>query len=518
MPDFQINDNWILSRISSQSDSFGKWISNLLKGVEKTLEELPAEIPDQNKIKNELSSLEGSPAEIINQKKLKKQLSSLKDLDKDLSAAKKEIAAAQIEMQNLGFLGKEFTNFGTKMIEKFQKPIEKGLKKSLKGFEDLDFNLDFITGKKKNLSTALFDVSKERGIESEGLLYLIRALPDLEAFLYSTSVKKYYRDHTEHALRVAVLGDFILEQDLGQGTLDGLISELTELDKNLLKDKFWWITGLIHDIGYPLGKMTTAVNYSLVNQLLKCYPTIDLEFIPFEINLAWKGQQEEYLKILEEGLSKEARTLIRKGAGFKDQLLSSQDTQVFLTKPDGHPEYRYKDPIELDHGVISALSLLKGIGTPQEIKNNDEYNGYILAARAIALHNFKAQLKDYVFEKQPLAFFLMLIDELQEWGRPIPVQIRDTYFTTELQKVTLLDELLLNLDEFHWQMQFRNQQAKDLMDFNFELFSNDKKKTFGRLDSGEIFPKTTISLQDIEIIKDKKEKKEKIIAQDTFTV
>lgn len=493
MPDFQINDEWILNRISSQSNSFSQWLGNILQTVEKSLEDAPPEVAEEFK--------------------KSKDLYSLQNLDKDLAIAEKELA-------KLGGWGKMFSGFGFKILDKIKNPIQKTIQQSLKGMEGLDLipELDFLTGKKKDLSTALYDVSKERGIESDGLLYLIRALPDLEAFLYSTSVKKYYRDHTEHALRVAVLGDFLLEQDLGQGSLEGVISELTELDKKLLKDKFWWITGLIHDIGYPLGKMTTAVNYSLVNQLLKCYPTIDLEFIPFEINLAWKGKQEEYLKILEEGLSKEACTLIRKGAGFKDQRISAQDAQTFLTQPQGHPEYQYKDPVELDHGVISALSLLKGIGAPQEIKNNDEYKGYILAARAIALHNFKAQLKDYVFEKQPLAFFLMLIDELQEWGRPIPIQIRDTYFTTELKKVTLLDDLLLNLDEFSWLMQFKNKQAKDLMQFNFNLFSNDKKKTFGRLNSGEMFPKTKINLQDVEIIKDKKGNKEKIIAQDTIII
>jgi len=491
LKDYRIDDDWILNRISGQSKSFSQWLSNLMNSIEKTLEEVNPEA--------------------LEEFKKDKNMVSFKDIDKDLSEAQKEL-------DKLGFLGKGISSFTTKILSGIKKPIEKHIKKSLKDIGGIDLDLDFITGKKKDLSTALFDVSKERGIESEGLLYLIRALPDLEAFLYSTSVRKYYRDHTEHALRVAVLGDFLLEQDLGQGSLEGLISELTELDKNLLKDKFWWITGLIHDIGYPLGKMTTAVNYSLVNQLLKCYPTIDLEFIPFEISLAWNGQQEEYLKILEEGLSKEARTLIRKGAGFKYQKLSAQDTQIFLTQPNGHPEYQYKDPVELDHGVISALSLLKGLGTPQEIKNNDDYIGYILAARAIALHNFKAQLKDYVFEEQPLAFFLMLIDELQEWGRPIPIQVRDTYFTTELKKVTLLDELLLSLDEFSWLMKFKNQQAKALMEFNFNLFSNDKKKTFGRLDSGEMFPKTTINLQDVEILKDKKQQKEKIIAQDTIII
>jgi hypothetical protein len=492
LPDFCINDDWILNRISSQSTSFAQWMGNLFDTVEK--------------------SLDNAPPEVIEQFKKTKEL-DLKDLDK-------ELASVQKELSNLKGMGKMFSGFGMKLLKQIQKPLEQEIKSSVQNIEGLNSipDLDFITGKRKDLSTALYDVSKERGIESEGLLYLIQALPDLEAFLYSTSVKKYYRDHTEHALRVAVLGDFLLEQDIGQGTLNSIISDLTELDKKLLKEKFWWITGLIHDIGYPLGKMTTAVNYSLVNQLLKCYPTIDLEFIPFEINLAWKGKQEDYLEILEEGLSREARTLIREGAGFTYKKISSQKPQIFLTQPEGHPEYQYRNPVDLDHGVISALSLLKGLGTPQEIKNSDDFDGYILAARAIALHNFKAQLKDYVFEEQPLAFYLMLIDELQEWGRPIPIQIRDTYFTTELEKVTLLDDLLLNLDEFIWLMQFKNQKAKELMKFNFKLFSNEKKKSFGRLSSGKLFPKTTLNLQDIEFIKGDKEKKKNILAQDTIII
>jgi len=67
-------------------------------------------------------------------------------------------------------------------------------------------------------------------------------------------------------------------------------------------------------------------------------------------------------------------------------------------------------------------------------------------------------------------------------------------------------------------MQFKNEQAKDLMEFNFNLFSNEKKKTFGRLNSGDLFPKTTINLHDIKIIEQKKEKKENIIAQDTIII
>ena len=176
------------------------------------------------------------------------------------------LADAQKEFAKIGDAGGLLNKMGSNLSNMIMTTVKKELEESRAELEELDFDISMITGEQKNLSTALYDVSKDRGIESEGLLYLIKALPDLEAFLYSTSVQKYYRDHTEHALRVAVLGDFLLEQDLGQGNLMGIISDLTGLDKNLLKDKFWWVTGLIHDIGYPLGKihhLSYALPYKL---------------------------------------------------------------------------------------------------------------------------------------------------------------------------------------------------------------------------------------------------------------
>jgi hypothetical protein len=490
MKDLHINDNWVLNRVSSQSTSFNSWLKTLLKEVEGSLEDLPDE---------ELEKL-----------KKTKDFKSIKNLDQELSKVDELFSGK-------GLLGGISSGFGKKIVNSVLQPLRAELKAS---FDELgtDFDLDFLTGQRKNLSSTLYDVSKERGIKSEGLLYLIKALPDLEAFLYSTSVKKYYRDHTEHALRVAVLGDFLLEQDLGQGVLGNIISELINIEKKLLKEELWWTVGLIHDIGYPLGKMTTAVNYSLINQLLKCYPSLDLEFTPFEINLTWKGSQEEYLKILEQDLTKEAKNLIRQGAGFYNQGIPKQDLQTYLKRQEGHPEYAYENSINLDHGVISALSLLKSLGAPEEIRDNDNYVGYIKVAQAIALHNFKAKLDEYLFEKQPLAFFLMLIDELQEWGRPIPIQIRDTYFTTELKKVNLLDDLLLNIDEFTWYMKFMNEDAKDLMHFDFNLFSREKKKTLGRLSSGDLFPQTEVRLQDIKITKKHQKTKQDILAQQTIII
>ena len=80
-----------------------------------------------------------------------------------------------------------------------------------------------------------------------------------------------------------------------------------------------------------------------------------------------------------------------------------------------------------------------------------------------------------------------------------------------------MDDILLNLDEFSWLLQFKNSKAKDLMKFNFNHFSKEKKMTFGRLDRGESFSKTTINLQDLKMGKGRKNKGE-ILNQSTIVI
>lgn len=469
MTDYHINDDWVLRRIMDQSSAFAQWFTDIMVTVEKSLEVVDPETAEKLKKKRDLGEL--------------------KDLDGQFKKADEKLAEVREKILGLGSMGNFIATLTTDIVRM-------GLESSLKPKKDID--IDFITGKRKSLSSALYDVTRERGIDSEGILYLIGSLPDLESFLYSTSVKKYYRDHTEHQLRVAVLGDFLLEQSLEQGNLLNIVAEVLEMDKQLLKDKIWWITGLIHDIGYPLSKMTTAINWSLLNQILKCYPLLDVEVVPMEVTLSWKGKfQEAYLTLLEEGLSKEAREQIRSGAGFNYEKVPVPSPQVFLGGEKGHSEFTFQSSVALDHGVVGALTLLRSLGTPEEIRENEEdFKGYIVAAQAIALHNFKGKLKDFTFDENPLAFLLVLIDEMQEWGRPIPLQIRDSYFTTELKKVALLDEVLLTVDEFTWLMQYKNADVKKLVKFDFARNCEDKEKAFFRLDKGSKFQETVILLQD----------------------
>ena len=464
---YHIDDEWILKRVMGQSSSFSQWIRELMDNVEK--------------------SLEAKDPEAAEAFRKKKNLLQLREADEKLRKLDERLTNTMEKLSGLGSIGDFISTMAANIIEK-------NLQKSL---GSADINIDFITGKRRSLSSALYDVTKERGIDSEGILYLIQSLPDLESFLYSTSVKKYYRDHTEHQLRVAVLGDFLLEQEFEQGTLVGITAEILDMDESFLKEKIWWIVGLIHDIGYPLSKMTTAVNWSLVNQILKCYPHLDLEVVPMEVTLVQSGPQEEYLVFLEEGMSPKARELVRIGVGYNRKGVPIPEPQAFVGGKNGHPEFAFKSDISLDHGVVGALILLRSLGTPEDIRENrDDLEGYLVAARAIALHNFKDKLEDFLFDSHPLSFLLVLIDEMQEWGRPIPLQIRDTYFTTELKKVALLDEIILAIDEFQWVMQYKNADAKKLIKFDFDQLCNGKKAAFFRLERGDQFQETTILLQD----------------------
>ncbi|NHJ31672.1 MAG: hypothetical protein FK732_02310 [Asgard group archaeon] len=485
MSTYRINDDWVLKRVTRESSSFSDWAKSLVKTVKEALQEKDPETAQKFE-------------------DAKQDLPDMVAMEESLSKAEKKMQKYSKRIEGLGSLG----SYISELTANIQSSISDKIQKQLSEQESIEFDIDFIKGKRKSLSSALYDVAKERGIDSEGILYLIQSLPDLESFLYSTSAGKYYRDHTEHQLRVAVLGDFLLEQDLGRGNLLSHIADLTELDKNSIKEKVWWVMGLIHDIGYPLQKMTTSINYSLLNQILKCYPMLDLDVVPFEINLSSK-KIKPYLKLITQGLSKEAKKLITLGSQVNLEKIPIPQVQHFKSSENGHSEFNFESDVKLDHGVVGAISLLKSLGSPEEIKaNKDEYEGYIKAAQAIALHNFKEELPDYVFDNNPLAFLLVLADEMQEWGRPIPLQIRDSYFTAELKKITLLDEVILTIDEVQWLMEYKKMKAKELTNFQFHYFCDSKNKAFGRLSRGKEFPKTRIVLQNYEKPVVKKDLKE----------
>ncbi len=353
-----------------------------------------------------------------------------------------------------------------------------------------------------SLSRALYDVAKERGIKHEGMLYLIKMLPEFEALMYFLNVRKFYRDHCAHQLRVTALGDFLLDLESGAGGIEGVIRDRLNLSSDQVRTA-WWFTGLLHDTGIPLAKLSTAVNWSLLNEILRCYPTLDIKASPMFLDLTGPSlRNEEYLSILVEGLPKRWQTMLKNGLGASEPV---ENKILFEAGFSNRQEYRPRD-LRIDHGVVSAVNLLRTLGTPEKLRKNlPEDKPLIEAARAISLHNFKEELRTVRFEEYPLAFLLVLADELQEWSRPVPIPLKDTYFTTNLEKVALLDSIFYTKGNELWDMPYTNKQAKKLSGFDFNKLCKDKATALSVLDCTEQFPESKIELRNVETIQPKKE-------------
>ncbi|MDH5746382.1 MAG: hypothetical protein OEZ21_05445 [Candidatus Bathyarchaeota archaeon] len=165
----------------------------------------------------------------------------------------------------------------------------------------------------------------------------------------------------------------------------------------------------------------------------------------------------------------------------------------------------------MDHGVVGAVNLLRTLGPPEKLRKNlPEDRPLMEAARAISVHNSKDYLKNVPFEDFPLAFLLILADELQEWSRPVPVPVKDTYFTTTLEKVALLDAIFYARSNGLWDIPYANIQAKKLAKFDFKRLCGDKASVLKVLDCTEQFPESDVQLRNIKAEKPRKE--------ETFTI
>jgi hypothetical protein len=459
----KIDDSWVLKRAGNFSYSFSSFVS-----------QFAPKIPEEK-----LEKLERLPEEI--QERLEK--------------ASRDIDSKSMVKPDVPIWVKPFVS---KIMQQVSQQASQQVSSELAAVADSLFGKGIFS-----LSDALHDVAKERGITNEGFLRLIKKLPEFEAFMYFLNVQKYYRDHCAHQLRTAVLGDFILDLKSDAGGMEGIIKDELELSSEEVRTA-WWFTGLLHDTGIPLAKLCTAVNWSLLNEILRCYPSLDIEASPMFINLASdKLNNNEYLSLLADGMPKHWQELIKRGLGMHETV---NDTVLFKAGYDKNQEYQPRN-LKMDHGVVGAVNLLKTLRTPETLRRNlREDRPLIEAARAIAVHNFKDNLKDVPFEDFPLAFLLMLADELQEWGRPVPIPIKDTYFSTSLEKVALVDAISYAEDDDQWDIPYTNSHAKELVMFDFKRLCQDKNRSLNVLDCTEQFPESEILLTDVNLEKGRRNK------------
>jgi hypothetical protein len=230
---------------------------------------------------------------------------------------------------------------------------------------------------------------------------------------------KRYRGHDIHQFNVAALGLFFLNTQIREdGSKETHASENSSLKSylaNEYKDQLgspediertWLLTSLLHDHAIPMGHM-----FGIAPMIRRIIENEDVD-----------GSYKNALESLKGTLRKTYRRL------FSDDLvilyysyfeLADKNMMDHLEKLECREMSKIGVPLELvrrdllDHGFLAAVNMTsKFENEPLDIKVKN-------SARAIALHNQKEL--PIKFSEDPLAFLLVLCDELQEWGREVAI-------------------------------------------------------------------------------------------------
>lgn len=323
------------------------------------------------------------------------------------------------------------------------KPFYYEVEEEIKLFENDDHTLWF--GK-------LYDVIFKNRIQpvliNSELDFIDKALKkfiEIEPILYITpfySLQKRYRDHFLHQVRIAVLGDFLLDTYINEklrlidyisGILkarpdDMRFSVFNEDRRPKALKKIiritWWVSALMHDCTYPLFSIFSPLLYDELSskddkdEKEEVYPSDFLSPFIQNHNIA-KREFTEYLEAI-----------------LPDFL---PDIKIDARM---EREIKTKDLSGFDHNLIGALNLWNLSKKPE---NTNQHLCVELACQTILLHHPLTELESgkITFREYPLAFLLILLDEIQEWNRPVVVPAKGVD-PTKMKKYIELKEIKIN--------------------------------------------------------------------------
>lgn len=256
------------------------------------------------------------------------------------------------------------------------------------------------TGKKEDAFCVYYcfcEIFKVFGSGYDSMDGLLHLLSDHE--YHSGELLSKHRDHYSHSVYVFALGLAIYANDINYKVT---FQTFYRNEDDLFFLKVWGMTSLFHDIGYP---------FEIAHQQIKTYTenlwgknSILSPFVSYE-------HVEELLKINEKG--KALNSLLAIGI-FKRLGYPIRTVKKVL-------KYRYKgNKNYMDHGYFSAILLARQILLTNS--NDIDDDTIIDVLTAILLHNslnkFDLSSAKPIEEfKHPLAYLLILCDELQCWDR-----------------------------------------------------------------------------------------------------
>lgn len=210
---------------------------------------------------------------------------------------------------------------------------------------------------------------------------------------------KFYRDHVDHALRVMLLSNYLIWEIEKQiisvpGYSNYFHYFLT--DRREFSRKIWLplvLSSLYHDLAYPISDPKLYAVHR--EELDECY----------------RALRRENINKVKKYLSRISQSFFSQNSESNNRLRKEFDDAFFK-------KGAYKTR---DHGVLAAIDFLLLFEKAMQ-EDEDLSQPLLIAAQAIALHNTlmnEENIGIIRFDEYPVAFLLILCDELQEWGRPI---------------------------------------------------------------------------------------------------
>ena len=322
----------------------------------------------------------------------------------------------------------------------------------------------------------IYQITAEDKSESKGEVISLVKEPNTLLDLVKT-MKKYeestgdlidkQRDHFIHSVNVFLLGLAIYAQnkryrEYFKGyVLRSSYNKYYRLENGDFSDEEflyrWGVASLFHDIGYPVEIIGKQLKKFINDGVKSISPTYDadtaIDFKDFnEFNTIVK--MDPYFA---DGFTKtfpEAKFLnLFKPTDIIAHKISTDFQSVNVNDVIKHLDNFVKYMGELgfiDHGFFSCILVLNSYGyLIQKYAKNSEFFFYPIvdSASAILLHNYYRNvlqknpfnLKELHPSQSPLAFLLILCDELQEWNRQ-PFGVKD-------KQKGHVNELLLEIDD-----------------------------------------------------------------------
>ncbi|MDO5814059.1 MAG: RyR domain-containing protein [Methanobrevibacter sp.] len=314
--------------------------------------------------------------------------------------------------------------------------------------------------------------NSDRGIVSEQntLLDLVKIMKDYEDNTGDLIEKQ--RDHFVHSVNVFLLGLAVYSQN--KSYRDAFRVYVTRsnykkyymIDGEFSHEEFlyrWGVASLFHDIGYPveiIGKQLKKFINDGIKSISSSYSAdTAIDFKDFnEFNTIIKIEPDFADSYT--GFFPEAKFLDM----FKPTDIIAHKISTDFDDVDVNDVVKHLDSFVdvmgdsgfIDHGFFSAILVLNSYGylIQKYAKNHDFFFYPIVdSASAILLHNYYRNvlqkkpfnLKAMHPRKSPLAYLLILCDELQEWNRT-PLGVVDKQRSHVNEMTITIDDTRLDVD------------------------------------------------------------------------